>query len=145
MLFKTKQTYVIASPMEGVLMKDGKPLANTKILRRLRWNSNDNGIEQEFMSDENGRFSLPIHEETLTLSALTQFVCSSHITINIDNEDYDIWYNNKFSPEIYAETNGPIEDLTCDISSEELIVRPDISRIGTICRWKNMPLEESDF
>lgn len=38
---REKQTYVISSPMEGILMQDGQPLANTTITRLLRWNDNN--------------------------------------------------------------------------------------------------------
>ena len=38
-LFGKKETekYVVSSPLEGILVKDGQPLVNTKIIRRLRW------------------------------------------------------------------------------------------------------------
>ena len=138
MLFKTEETYVIASPMEGVLMKDGKPLANAKITRKLKWIGNENGISEEFTTDSQGVFSLPIHEETLAIGMLTQFVSSVHITTSINNKSHDIWYNNKFDNAAYTETNGPAINLICDLNAEEVIVRNGLANTMTICRWENM-------
>lgn len=140
-----KTTYVISSPMEGVLMQNGQPLAHTKIIRRLRWNGNDEGIEHEFVTDEDGRFSLPIHEEQLTLGKLTQFVCSTKLEAVVGGQRFDIWYNNKFEGYIFAETNGhQLAGLICDISNENMGVDLDLSRISTVCRWTDMP-EESEY
>jgi len=145
MLLSTKNIYVIASPMEGVLMQNGTPLANTKIIRRLRWNSNDDGIEQEFMTDGQGRFSLPIHEEELTMSKLTQFTCSTHLEVTIDGQKHDVWYSNKFKSELYLETQGPTHDLVCDISAEEIVIRTGLANVMTTCRWKDMPESNPDY
>lgn len=138
-----KTTYVIASPMEGVLMQNGQPLAHTKIIRSLNWTGRDEGrLEQEFTTDEQGRFSLPVHEEQLVLGKLTQFSCSSYIVVDMGEQRLDIWYSTKFEKEIYAESNGQkLNDLICDISNEEITVRPDVSSISTICRWEGMPEE----
>lgn len=123
-------------------MQDGKPLPNTTLIRRLKWNGNDDGLVEEFITDDKGQFSLPIHEEQLSLG-LTQFVSSAKIEVNIAGQLYDVWYNNKFRPDIYAETDGKVQDLFCDLGSEEIVVSADLSRIMTVCRWKNMP--ESEF
>lgn len=140
MFFKpTTQQYVIASPMEGVLMKDGEPLRNTKIIRKLRWNSNDDGITTEFYTDENGFFSLPLHKETLTLGKLTQFVASTELNIETPEGIIELWYNNKFSGELHEETDGPIPKLVCDIHESEIAFHAGTSKILTRCRWEGMP------
>lgn len=142
-MFKgTMKNYVISSPMEGVLMKNGKPSPNTKIIRRLRWNGNEEGLEEEFITDDNGRFSLPIHEEALSLGMLNQFVSSTQIDVNIDGQTVDVWYNNKFEEGLHAETEGPLIGLVCDMSADEVVVEPGLSKIVTICRWKEMPKSE---
>ena len=68
---KETKKYVLASPLSGVLVKAGKPLANTKIIRRLTWNANGEGIVEEFMTDDQGRFSIPVYEDTFTMHRLT--------------------------------------------------------------------------
>jgi hypothetical protein len=140
MFFKpTTKHYVIASPMEGVLLKDGEPLANAKIIRTLRWNSNDEGVTSEFYTDDNGFFFLPVHEETLTLGKLTQFVASSELNVETSEGIVELWYNNKFSGELYEETDGPTPNLVCDIQESEIAFHAGTSKIMTRCRWEGMP------
>ncbi|MFA5531395.1 MAG: DUF6795 domain-containing protein, partial [Thiohalomonadaceae bacterium] len=140
-----KKTYVISSPMDGTLMKDGKPLAHTKIIRRLRWNGNEDGVVHEFMTDIQGRFSFPAHEEELSLGRLTQFVSSTKLEAEIEGQHFDMWYNNKFEPHMYAETGGRrLDGLICDISNGKQGIDLELSRITTICRWTGMP-EESEY
>ncbi len=136
------ETYVIFSPMEGVLMKDGQPLPNTKIIRTLRWNDNDDGLTETFTTDEQGRFSLPIHEEDLTLGVLTQFVAKTQLHVEKIEDSQLIWYNSKMTPEIHSETGGELFQLSCDLDNEEIPVYLNESVIATIltkCRWVNMP------
>jgi hypothetical protein len=134
------KNYVIFSPLEGVLTRGDQPLANVTIKRRLRWNGNEEGLIEYFTTNEYGHFSLPIHEEDLALGMLNQFVAKVELTIN-DNEL--IWYGNKMFPEIYSETNGPVNELICDISAEEIPIFLDdsvVPNILTKCRWQGMPL-----
>jgi hypothetical protein len=138
----TTENYVIFSPLEGVLMRNGQPLANTKIIRRLRWNGNDEGLMEEFTTDDQGRFSLPVHEEALSLGMLGQFVSSTKLEVDIGGQILDVWYNNKFEEGLYAETNGPITDLVCDLDFEEIVIKAGLSKIMTICQWKDMPESE---
>ena len=135
----TTENYVIFSPLEGVLKRNGQSLANTKIIRRLRWNGNDEGLIEEFTTDDQGRFSLPVHEEALSLGMLSQFVGSAKLEVEIDGQLVDVWYNNKFEEGLYAETNGPLTDLVCDLNFEEIVIKAGLSKIMTICRWKDMP------
>lgn len=139
------ETYVIASEFSGTLLRDGQPLTHTKIFRRLTWNGNEEGTEQQFETDANGHFTLPTHEETLALSALVQFTASAKVEAEIDGERYDVWYNSKLAPELYAETNGPLRQLVCDIHAEEIPVylsNATIPNVLTCCRWENMPVED---
>ncbi len=138
------ENYVIISPMEGVLMQNGKPLVNTRITRRLRWNGNEEGLIEDFLTDEQGRFSLPIHEEALSLGMLSQFVGSAKLEVEIDGEVFDVWYNNKFEKEIFSESEGEISDLVCNLGNDEIVVKAGLSKIMTICRWKDMPTPEFD-
>lgn len=138
-----KKTYVIFSPLEGVLMDGGQPLPNASLTRRLRWNGNDEGLVQSFTSDDQGRFSLPVHEEALTLGKLTQFVAKADISVEFEGVYQDVWYSTKFEPEIFAETGAQLRELVCDLEKAEVTVRPGVSKVSTICRWANMP--ESGF
>lgn len=140
MLKGTEKKYVIFSPMEGVLLKDGKPLAHTKIIRTLRWNGNDDtGLVEEFSTDENGNFLLPLHEEVLSLGMLSQFVAKAELQVAFFDDIIDIWYNNKFTGDLYAETKDKLMNLFCDITADEITVNSGQSTILTLCRWDEMP------
>lgn len=133
-----KKTYVIASPIEGVLQKDGKPLSNIKMIRRLRWNGNEGGIFQKVITDRNGAFQFPLHEETLTMTKLAQFVAKADIEIEFEGEKVDLWYSTKFLEGLYDDTAGQfLNDLVCDISNSEERYRNGASKLSTLCRWND--------
>lgn len=134
-----EETYVIASPLSGVLLRDGKPMANTRLLRRLTWNGNEEGILQEFRTDAEGRFELPVHEEGLSLNFLTQFVSHSEVYVEEVSDEHLVWYSPKLMPEMYGETGGELKELRCDLSSEERVVNMEYSNLLTKCRWVGMP------
>ena len=120
-------------------MQDGEPLPNAKIIRRLKWNGNEDGLVEEFVTDSQGRFSLPMHEEELSLGMLNQFVASADLEIETENGRDYLWTSSKFFPEIYTETNGKVAELVCDINVEEIAVPMGATSILTKCRWKDMP------
>ncbi len=135
---KEEKNYVISSPLEGVLVSDGKPLANTKIIRRLRWNGNEEGIFDEFVTDDNGYFDIPIHEEFLALGKLTEFVGTITLYVDSINDDNFFYHTSKRSAEIYSDIKEPLLELVCDMAQEEALV--DISRVGIYsrCKWKGL-------
>lgn len=142
----TTKSYVIFSPLKGVLVQNGKPLPYTKIIRRLRWNGNEGGLISEFFTDAEGRFNLPIHEENLTLGLLDTFVSNAQIDVLINDNVYELWYSNKFEEHIYAETKVPVEGLVCDIEGVETAVHLGVTTILSRCRWDDMPKsEDEDF
>jgi hypothetical protein len=136
---RTATKYVIFSPMEGVLMQNGQPLSKAKIIRRLKWNGNDEGLVEEFYTDDQGRFSLPVHEEELSLGMLDQFVGKADIEFEIDTGKDYLWSSSKFFPEIYTESGGQMSNLVCDLDFEEIAVPMGATSILTKCRWHNMP------
>lgn len=132
-------TYVISSPLEGVLLRDGKPLGGAKIIRKLRWNGNAEGIFQEFMTDPSGAFSLPVHEETLTLGVLEQFVGKTDLEVEVDGNMEFFWYSAKMHKDLDSKVNEVPENLICDIEEAEKSVNVEFGTCLTKCRWSNMP------
>ncbi|TLM77030.1 DUF6795 domain-containing protein [Microbulbifer harenosus] len=136
-----EETYVIASPLSGVLLRDGKPMPNARLLRRLTWNGNEEGVVQEFRTDEEGRFELPVHEEGLSLNFLTQFVAKSTVYVASEADENMIWYSSKLTPELNSEIENPVVGLTCDMADDEVIVHgreSSVPNIMTRCRWSSM-------
>jgi hypothetical protein len=146
MIFKKKQpeNYIISSPLNGLLLNDGKPLAHKKIFRKLQWNGNEEGMIQQFMTDRNGAFSLPAHAEALTIGALSQFLGHTEIYIDHDGKREDIWYVAKMQKELNSEFDEPPQDLVCDITAEEIRVEIIHGMCMTKCRWRNMPGDNAD-
>ncbi|GLS26093.1 hypothetical protein GCM10007877_18080 [Marinibactrum halimedae] len=141
MVFKKEEkTYVVTSGMEGFLYQGGEPLVNMKITRRLRWTGVDDFQEQYFYTDEKGFFSLPIHEEVLSMSKIAQFVSNTIVEVEIDGESHMIWYNTKFESELFSEFGGEsVGQVVCDINNEEKRYELKSSTVVTVCRWENMP------
>lgn len=136
---KGTEKFVISSPLNGILVREGEALPNTKIIRRLTWSGNDEGIVDEFITDDNGNFNIPVHEELLTIGKLTEFVGTVTLYIkSIDDENF-FYHSTKRSAEIYSDTKEPLQELVCDMAHDEALV--DISRVGIFsrCKWKGMP------
>jgi len=132
--------FVISSPLQGILLKDGIPLSHARILRKLRWNGNEAGVVQEFHSDETGFFSLPAHEEILSIGALEQFVGKTNIDVEHEGKVQNFWFSAKTKPDLNSEYDTPPSGLTCDLSNAETGVEIRFGTCLTRCRWDNMPV-----
>ena len=133
--------YVISSPLKGFLLKGGKPFSHAKIIRKLRWNGNEDGVFQEFVTDESGAFALPVHEETLSFAALAQFVGKTNIYVVHDGVQELFWFSTKKHKDLNSEFDMPPEELICDISTPDMRVNIKSGMCMTRCRWSNMPKE----
>ncbi|WP_018014964.1 DUF6795 domain-containing protein [Teredinibacter turnerae] len=127
--------YVISSPLSGLLQKDGRPLANSKIIRLLRWNSNEDGIEQAFYSDENGYFDLPAHEETLEIPALVQFVAKTDLYAIVDGERDQFWFSRKMDKGINSEFERRPAGLVCELANDMTWIESSGGLCGCTCNW----------
>jgi hypothetical protein len=136
---KDEKDFVISSPIEGILLKDGKPLSNIKITRYLGWTGYEGEREDEFFTGDEGKFVIPAHIEALRLGALTQFYGNMLLVAEYNGEEVELWSSSKFNGEIYSDTDGPLKDLTCDINSLEAGLEMKYSTINTKCRWQGMP------
>ncbi|WP_143247447.1 DUF4198 domain-containing protein [Agaribacterium haliotis] len=146
---KETSEYVIASPLKGVLLYQGKPLADTLITRHMRWTGNeDKGELQEFYTDKNGSFDLPLYTKQLTLNVLTEFFSTQQITVSVDNTPVDIWYSGKVSNDLWDDTGGEsLRALVCDPLAVEVAVYYEGSgsaRMLTRCRWEGMPEDHQE-
>ncbi len=148
-LKKTEEkTYVIFSPLSGVLMKEGQPLANTKIIRKLTWNANEEGVIEEFYTDEQGRFDIPQYDAAFKMGVLTEFVASQYLSIEPNAKDDIFWVATNRSGEVFAELGYQPEDLICDVSFERKIPEENMKDtsglMATKCQWKRS-INEKEF
>ncbi len=136
---KEEKNFVISSPFEGTLLKDGKPLSNIKITRYLSWASYEGERVDEFFTGDEGQFEIPAHIESLRLGALVQFYSNMLLVAEYKGEEVELWSSSKFNGDMYSETDGPLQGLKCDIDSKEAGVEMILSTINTKCRWQDMP------
>ena len=141
---KELKNYYVSSPLQGTLVKGGKPMANTKIIRRLMWNDNDEGVFDEFTTDENGYFDIPAHQVELALG-MVQFVGKIGLfseSAKEDNQDTNLmWYSVKYSAEIYSDTEKPLEGVVCEMKNDQVRVELKETAVLTRCTWNDMPKE----
>ena len=140
---KSLKNYYISSPLQGLLVKNGKPMANTKIIRKLTWNGNEEGLKNEFFTDENGRFDIPAHQEALKLGTMTEFVGAIELFAESDDEDHIddnfFWLSSKHSEENYSDIEKPLKGLVCDLSREKQAVDIADNSVYARCTWDGMP------
>lgn len=137
--------HVISSPLEGHLLDDGKPMVNTKIIRKLEWNGDKEGVKEDVIyTDEAGFFSFPVFELDMAMRGLEQFVAKTWIYVEDKSEEQElIWYSAKQSLGLFSELGINPENLVCDIKNPEIVTEQSSkakSQILTRCRWAEMPL-----
>jgi len=135
---KEEKEYVISSPLEGTLTKDGKPLVNSEIIRRVYWNGNDEGVVDVFKSDEFGMFKIPAYKVALKLSSMAEFVGKVELFAISESDSNFFWYSVKRSEEIYSDFDGPLKGLICDLAKPDITVEMKEFPAITRCRWVGM-------
>lgn len=132
---------VTSSPLSGQILKLGIPVSNAKIVRKVQSNATEpEWIIDEFQTDENGFFSIPVKEESYSLNMVTQFVSSMRLDVEVDGELQNFWFNAKYKDSLFAE-NGEeeIEGLVCELNNKKIRVSQAYAAVLTKCRWVNMP------
>ncbi|WP_045827373.1 DUF6795 domain-containing protein [Teredinibacter turnerae] len=108
-------SYVISSPLSGLLQKDG--------------------VEQAFYSDENGDFDLPAHEETLEIPALVPFVAKTDLYAIVDGKRDQFWFSSKMDKGIDSEFERPPAGMVCDLTTEMTRIESSGGLCGSTCNW----------
>ncbi len=141
----TAKVYSITPSFKGVLTKEGKPLGNQKLIRKLKWNDNEEGIEQVFYTKENGEFELPPHEEELALGVLVEFVAKTDIYLEYPDSSSElyIWFSSKMDETLNSEFKELPQNVVCDIERAEQRISLRHGLCFTRCVWDNMPQEKS--
>jgi len=131
---KEKHEVVISSPFEGVITYKGEPASGAKVERKLKWKDED-GETDSVETDQNGYFSLPVVEDTVSLSPITQFVMGQEIRVYFNNEEYEIWSIGKDSRELYGELGTKPENFRCELTDEGVPHRLENALLYTSCKW----------
>lgn len=131
---------VLMSPLEGVLTYQGKPLPNKEMKLWLRW-KDEEGENFTYVTDAEGRFSIPEHKVRDSLNPFAQLVVVQEIIVNHKGVTYEVWNRSKKEPEIYTELNGRPRGLVCELTAEEYLHRGNNSLGTTICTWETIDRE----
>lgn len=133
------ESYVISAPLAGLLVKEGLPLANARIIRRVSWNGNEYGRVDEFYTNDRGYFEIPAHHEELSLGILDEFFATTELFSDREINENAFWYSQKKTREVYNEKSLQFNELVCDINMVE--ERVNLGNIGVLtkCQWQGMP------
>jgi hypothetical protein len=125
---------VLFSHVEGVVTRDGKPVAGAEIVQEARWSETDNPPVRHTQTDAAGRFEFPAmtRGSGLTRVVPSQPAVLQRITIRFQGKDYEGWRHTKDSYDPDTEADGGPFVLVCELSE-----KPDFE--GThygICRLR---------
>lgn len=134
-----EKVYVTSSPLQGKILNNGTPVANARVIRKVRSNQHEDWVTEEFSTDDLGNFSLPVKEESYDLG-LAQFVSATQVDIEVDGEWVNVWYSNNTRGELNSEFGGEQpQGLVCDLTQNEIIINGSGFGILAKCSWNNMP------
>ena len=134
MFSKAEEEVVIFSPMEGLITLNGEPVPDAKIERWLKW-KDEEGEKDYFVTDKQGRFSIPIKKDVVTLSTISQFVMAQEVRVFVDGVEYPIWILSKGSKVIFGELGGVPVNFRCELTDELVRVEVEDGLLGTSCKW----------
>ncbi len=125
------------SKISGVITFEGKPVANA-LLTRTASLSKDK-VDQT-RTDENGYFEMPaVFERTITKFLPQEFVAKQVISVEFNNQNYDIWSGVKRTPEENAESRGENLQVSCELTQEKTLKQVNNNPIIGRCIWETEP------
>ncbi|WP_196140811.1 DUF6795 domain-containing protein [Aliikangiella sp. G2MR2-5] len=128
------------SKMSGVILMDGKPASGVRLVRTVNLSSDK---VDETTTDENGNFEFPaVFERTITKYLPQEFVSNQEIVATYKGNDYRIWSAVKRRPEENVESKGKPLVVTCELNSEETLIKVSNSPIFSLCTWDVEPDEK---
>ncbi len=112
---------VMFSEVQGVVLKDGKPVAGAKVVREYTWAWNDASQKDEIITGTDGKFQFTL---TNRLSLLTSIfphepVIHQKITITSESKEYLAWRFSKHDYDENGELNGKKIAIACDLGNKK--------------------------
>lgn len=110
---------VLFSRVDGVVLKDGAPLAGVEILQEIVYREPGRVPSRTITTDASGRFSLSPVTERSGLGRLVpgQPSILQRLVIRHDGVEYEGWRHSKESFEANSELDGRPLRLVCDLST----------------------------
>lgn len=128
----------VFSAMEGTITFQGKPAVGAKVTLIVRW-KDEKGETETTVTDEKGRFSLPVMNRVLRQLFPAEFVAHQSIFVHYQGQEYHIWEMSKRDGGEYEEFGGRPVNLRCEIT-DELSYDVEIKRglLVTSCVWDSI-------
>ena len=125
----------MASAISGTLTYEGKPLANTKIIREVSKPYRPSFETYTFQTDEQGNFAVPVVYMYSFLGQFLpmQFVSHDYLYAVVKQKKIDFWHTSKLSPTPNVEARGENVVIQCAVDEELKLVRVDGNIIFSNC------------
>lgn len=131
-----KEKVCIASGISGVILRNGQPVTNLIVRRKLSWKSEKWDEIEEIETDTNGKFSFSTRWEKIRLRLMTQPAFIIEIDVLDESlEEPIIFSTTKLGIEEYSEFDGIPNNLKCELTDEIRKVDTKYGFIGTNCYW----------
>lgn len=126
---------VMFSEVQGMVVKDGKPLAGVKVTREFKWAHNDDTQKDTVATDAGGKFQFPSVSRFSIMTSLLPHepVIKQKITLDYEGKEILVWRFFKRDYDENGELKGKPIKLECDVKREEgFHINKDILGIGTL-------------
>ncbi|WP_444993957.1 DUF6795 domain-containing protein [Aliikangiella sp. IMCC44359] len=131
------------SKISGVVMLDGKPAVNAKVVRTVNLSKD---ITDQTTTDDKGYFEMPaVYTRTIGKYLPQEFVASQLIEVSYQEKKYEIWSSVKRSPEENTESRGKPLNVECELNSERGLIMIDRVGIFSRCKWDVEPDPKEEF
>lgn len=115
------KSLVLCSPFQGRIVDgQGQPVAGIRIERHWVWGWNDKEGNDSAVTDDAGRFQLPLVEGSSFLGSVMPHEpdVRQRIVAHGPNGEVEIWYASKKSYELNSELDGRPVKVVCRIDKE---------------------------
>ena len=137
MFSKAEEEVVIFSPMQGQITLNGKPVSNARIERYLKW-KDEEGERDYFETDGDGWFEIPVKQDVVKLSTISQFVIAQEIRVYVDDVEYPIWAKAKREKGLFDELEGKPVNFRCELTDDFARVEAGRGTLLTSCKWDSL-------
>lgn len=125
------------SKMSGVVLLDGKPAANARLVRTVDFTG---AKTDETHTDANGYFEFPaVFQRSIAKHLPQEFASNQTIVAFYQDKEYAMWTGVKRKPEENSEARGKELIVKCELNQEEKLIKVNNSPIFSLCTWDVEP------
>jgi hypothetical protein len=111
------------SPVQGVVVRAGKPVESAKVTRRYLWHWKDKEGKDQVVTDRDGGFAFAEVTASSFLGGLLphQPLIDQEIVISHDGTEYKAWVHAKGDYVLNSENEGRPLQMHCDLDAPEKV------------------------